>query len=261
MIKREDLKDGLVFVLPIKSTDAFDRYVTYGTEHFSVSVRMYIQGYREVTRFEVVGVAKNGVRLWIKGAAPCRAIPEEEDFYVFVHSEVLDEVLEAAVLLKDNGTVPTAPHEDTEDFLRWTLDQQAQRMADRMNEYMRLQREKEEKVKEILKDDAPVETGAHEEGGNNRVMPKDFVQFKRIVDRMYDTFKRKNADYGNSFRELYKECGMTYAYGHMREKLERVRSLMKNEAQVKGESMKDSLYDLANYAVLTIMEIERNKEG
>lgn len=116
----------------------------------------------------------------------------------------------------------------------------------------------------ILTDNAPIKMGTHEERGNNDGsgrIPNDRVRFRGIIDRMYDTFKKKNADYGNSFRELYEECGMTYAYGHMREKLERVRSLMKNEAQVKGESMKDSLYDLANYAVLTIMEIERNEEG
>lgn len=44
------------------------------------------------------------------------------------------------------------------------------------------------------------------------------------------------------------------------EKLERVKSLMKDEAKVKGEGMKDSLKDLANYAILTIMELERKEE-
>ena len=44
------------------------------------------------------------------------------------------------------------------------------------------------------------------------------------------------------------------------EKLERINSLRKNEAKVKGESMKDSLYDLANYAILTIMELEKTEK-
>lgn len=43
-------------------------------------------------------------------------------------------------------------------------------------------------------------------------------------------------------------------------KLERINSLRKNEAKVKGESMKDSLYDLANYAILTIMELEKTEK-
>lgn len=82
-------------------------------------------------------------------------------------------------------------------------------------------------------------------------------RFKGITDKMCDTYKSKNKDYGDSFHKLFEECGMTYAYGHLKEKLERVKSLMKDEAKVKGESMKDSLYDLANYAILTIMELEK----
>lgn len=88
----------------------------------------------------------------------------------------------------------------------------------------------------------------------------DGSTFRDITNGMYDTFKAKNHDYGNSFGELFEECGMTYAYGHMAEKLRRVKSLMKDEAKVKGESMRDSLLDLANYAILTIMELDKTKK-
>ena len=88
----------------------------------------------------------------------------------------------------------------------------------------------------------------------------DANRFKKITDEMFETFKAKNHDYGNSFAKLFKECGMTYAYGHLAEKLERVKSLMKDEAKVKGEGMKDSLLDLANYAILTIMELDKTRK-
>lgn len=88
----------------------------------------------------------------------------------------------------------------------------------------------------------------------------DVQRFESIVKELLDTYKRKNHDYGNSFSKLFGECGMTYAYGHMAEKLTRVKSLMGGNGQVKGESMKDSLYDLANYAILTIMEIEKGEQ-
>ena len=88
----------------------------------------------------------------------------------------------------------------------------------------------------------------------------DADRFKEITDKMSDTYKRKNFDYGNSFSKLFEECGMTYAYGHLAEKVERINSLRKNDAKVHGESMIDSLYDLANYSILTIMEIEKRKE-
>lgn len=90
-----------------------------------------------------------------------------------------------------------------------------------------------------------------------RLIPKKWIAFRDITNGMYDTFKAKNHDYGNSFAELFAECGMTYAYGHMAEKLKRVKSLMSDEAKVKGESMRDSLLDLANYAILTIMELDK----
>lgn len=88
----------------------------------------------------------------------------------------------------------------------------------------------------------------------------DAEAFRAITDKMCNTFEVKNHDYGNSFHKLFEECGMTYAYGHLAEKLERINSLRKNEAKVKGESMKDSLYDLANYAILTIMELEKTEK-
>ena len=89
---------------------------------------------------------------------------------------------------------------------------------------------------------------------------EDVDRFKEITDKMFETFKAKNHDYGYSFHKLFEECGMTYAYGHMAEKLERVKSLMKDEAKVNGEGMKDSLLDLANYAILTIMELDKTRK-
>lgn len=88
----------------------------------------------------------------------------------------------------------------------------------------------------------------------------DTEAFRAITNKMCNTFEAKNTDYGNSFHKLFEECGMTYAYGHLAEKLERINSLRKNEAKVKGESMKDSLFDLANYAILTIMELEKTEK-
>lgn len=88
----------------------------------------------------------------------------------------------------------------------------------------------------------------------------DADRFEKITDEMLNVYKAKSHDYRLSFSNLFKECGMTYAYGHLAEKLERVKSLMKDEAKVKGEGMKDSLLDLANYAILTIMELDKTRK-
>ena len=112
-----------------------------------------------------------------------------------------------------------------------------------------------ESINQYLKEVHP------KEGERNADSEKEDVdRFKEITDKMFETFKAKNHDYGSSFSNLFKECGMTYAYGHMAEKLERVKSLMKDEAKVNGEGMKDSLLDLANYAILTVMEIDKNEK-
>lgn len=89
----------------------------------------------------------------------------------------------------------------------------------------------------------------------------DLDKFDRVLNEMSDTHVAKNHDYGNSFSDLFKELGMTYAYGHLKEKLERIRTLMKSRQQVKQESMLDSLYDLASYAVMTIVELKKKQDN
>lgn len=97
------------------------------------------------------------------------------------------------------------------------------------------------------------------QGQQPQSVPDDIRVHAAIVGELHDTFKRKNHDYGNSFSGLYAEVGMPYAYGHLKEKLNRVKSLMNDTAQVEGESMDDSLLDLANYAILTVMDHRRRQ--
>lgn len=82
----------------------------------------------------------------------------------------------------------------------------------------------------------------------------------RVLQELHGIYLAKNADYGDSFAALYAEFGPTYAVAHIVEKTARIRALLKHTANVSGESMRDSLIDLANYAILTIMEIDRGSE-
>lgn len=82
----------------------------------------------------------------------------------------------------------------------------------------------------------------------------------RVLQELHDTYLRKNVDYGNSFTTLYADFGLTYAVAHIAEKTARIRALLKHTANVSGETMRDSLMDLANYAILTVMEIDRGSE-
>lgn len=53
----------------------------------------------------------------------------------------------------------------------------------------------------------------------------DADRFKEITDKMSDTYKRKNHDYGNAFSEMYDELGINYGYGKIREKVNRIKTL------------------------------------
>ena len=88
----------------------------------------------------------------------------------------------------------------------------------------------------------------------------DADRFNDITDKMSDTYKRKNHDYGNAFSEMYDELGINYGYGKIREKVNRIKTLKDNEAQVANESLEDALLDCANYCILTLMEYQKRKE-
>lgn len=83
---------------------------------------------------------------------------------------------------------------------------------------------------------------------------------KKILNEIHDTYKRKNADYGNSFGEQFIEYGLLSAVIRLDDKMRRLKQLLKNEAQVKDESIRDTLLDLANYAIMTIMELDKKNE-
>ena len=65
---------------------------------------------------------------------------------------------------------------------------------------------------------------------------------------------RKNKDYGNAAHESYKEFGLISYVIRLNDKMKRLKSLTKpgTEISVKGESIEDTLMDLAAYAIMAI---------
>lgn len=82
-------------------------------------------------------------------------------------------------------------------------------------------------------------------------------KFKKVCEDMLQMYIAKNKDYGDSFSKLYAKYGMIYPIIHMQEKLNRIEALQEKNNDVKGETYIDSLKDLANYAILTLIEIEK----
>ncbi len=77
-----------------------------------------------------------------------------------------------------------------------------------------------------------------------------------ICKEIMELYVRKNHDYGDSFHKSYVEWGLTMSAIRLGDKYNRFCKLIKSEAQVKDESIRDTLIDLANYAIMTVMELD-----
>ena len=82
-----------------------------------------------------------------------------------------------------------------------------------------------------------------------------------LLDKLFTTYKAKNHDYSNAFSEMFDELGIDYAYGKLREKMNRIKVLRKQPNMVENEGLEDALLDTAGYAILTLVELKKRKNG
>lgn len=80
--------------------------------------------------------------------------------------------------------------------------------------------------------------------------------FAEIAKEMTELYAKKNADYGNAFGETLSKAGIGYAVGTILVKANRFATISKNP-NVNFESAEDTLMDLANYAIMTLIEIRK----
>ena len=89
---------------------------------------------------------------------------------------------------------------------------------------------------------------------------KSAYEFKKLTDKMYETYVRKNHDYGNSFDKSLDRFGLVASVVRIGDKMNRVESLVQKKAMVQDESIKDTLLDMANYAIMTVMWMDNLKD-
>ena len=77
---------------------------------------------------------------------------------------------------------------------------------------------------------------------------------RAICKELSDIYKKKNHDYGDSFAILYEKFGMQSTVIRLWDKLLRLETLLDQDRQVEDESIEDTLKDLANYCIITLME-------
>jgi len=85
-----------------------------------------------------------------------------------------------------------------------------------------------------------------------------------IVTALNQLYTSKNSDYGDSFGETYHKLGIISALTRISDKYNRLISLAtkpEKERKVKDESIQDTLLDLSNYCIMTVIEMEAEKEN
>lgn len=86
------------------------------------------------------------------------------------------------------------------------------------------------------------------------------IQFSGILKEMQELYLKKNHDYGNSFSETIQEFGFTPAIARINDKLKRVKQMVGRKPMQIKESMRDNLIDIANYCILTIIELDNQNK-
>lgn len=85
-------------------------------------------------------------------------------------------------------------------------------------------------------------------------MNEKVLKHKEICDGLNELYARKNHDYGDSFHTTFVEEGLAMA---------RIRLSCndRDKQQVTDESIRDTLLDLANYAIMTVLEMDAPDES
>ena len=89
--------------------------------------------------------------------------------------------------------------------------------------------------------------------------------YAELLATMCTTYENKNTDYGNSFDQSCNEFGLISPAIRMSDKLNRFKTLIKHqqmgvEQMVKNEKIEDTLIDLANYALMTVLWIRNENK-
>ena len=97
----------------------------------------------------------------------------------------------------------------------------------------------------------------------NKTTPNE--KHKELCNYIHDLYVQKNNAYGNSFHELYKDLGVISAVTQITHKYNRLKTLaknyyMNNNIDDNNESIIDTLLDMANYCIMTAIEITQENK-
>ena len=85
-------------------------------------------------------------------------------------------------------------------------------------------------------------------------------QFKKIATELGELYEKKNTAYNNSFGDTYQKLGIISAVTRISDKYNRLCNLATNpDIDNLGESLEDTLRDMASYCIMTVMELKNER--
>ena len=83
-------------------------------------------------------------------------------------------------------------------------------------------------------------------------------KFRQIAEEIAVLYEKKDRAYGNSFSQTFNKLGIISAVTRISDKYNRLCNLATNkDIDNLGESIEDTLKDMAAYCIMTLMEIKK----
>lgn len=84
---------------------------------------------------------------------------------------------------------------------------------------------------------------------------------KELCEKLNKVYEQKNSKYGDSFSTSVQKYGMIAALTRISDKFHRIENLIltAKDGSDTDESLIDSLLDMSNYCLMTVIEMENNK--
>lgn len=92
-------------------------------------------------------------------------------------------------------------------------------------------------------------------------MDNNVQMHQELVNYLHNLYIAKNTDYGNSVHDTYIKYGLVSYLVRIEDKLNRARTLSQKERMVNDEKLEDTLLDLANYAILAVIDLKQEEQS
>lgn len=91
---------------------------------------------------------------------------------------------------------------------------------------------------------------------------KKGTTYESIQKEMLAIYEIKQSDYGDSVHDTYKDFGLVSFVVRIADKYNRLKTLTKKKdnGEVKDESIRDTLIDMANYCMLAVKELDNDRK-